>query len=686
MEDGEAKDETMPAPVSIMAKPEDISDIQNLGNGTKIDNLIEQLVSTSKDYIEEFSNLNNQFKESNRIFFSDLDVFKNSLIKKYSENADPNEKLSLKNKSLDEDARFRAITEKPIQLINKITTLYSTLFDMVKSNMKILSQFLNIGKKLEEGKPLEDFFGEQFNDIVNGWLFLKLDFDNFNVNEALAKSEFDENFRNFLTKANKKKSLKIYFDHMKGEVESEETKKKYTAERKLLKDNAANVTKLTLKNTGDFSKILDTKLEFPKLKKLIYENGRIEESEFTIKQTMPNLEKLSIKFSPNLNIFIIEKIPPKIKELYLENCNFINDDFQNLIEKVFTDKHIILSTLEILSFAGNNLTKVDFSRLKSKVIYQKLKEMNFKKNKLYKFIYNPENFPKLKFINCSKNNFNKSYFKGHKIMSLESGNGFLFEPDLCKSYYDNLKKKICTKDELPYLFNYLNISFMPKYLSQNYFNDFVLNPQLMQRIKKLDLSYNTINCHTFFKYIQKNNNFIHLHSLNLNGNEIDDTFFENLMSNNVFPRLQHLYLNSNLIGDPKIKVKYKDDVQIPPEDQSEKDRNLVYKLRLMYKFIEQMPYLSKLTITKNPISEFFSVTKGTDADKSEKYIKKDLNGKIMVNCLFSMLIKVRDELLTNEYDKEKRKGFNLKFDCRSNVNKNSENYPYSDKPFVKKKN
>ena len=68
-----------------------------------------------------------------------------------------------------------------------------------------------------------------------------------------------------------------------------------------------------MKNTGDFSKILDTKLEFPKLKKLIYENGKIEESEFTIKQTMPNLEKLSIKFSPNFQIFIIEKILPKIK-------------------------------------------------------------------------------------------------------------------------------------------------------------------------------------------------------------------------------------------------------------------------------------------------------------------------------------------------------------------------------------
>ena len=686
MEDYEAKDGTMPAPVSIMAKPEDISDVEKTGSGTKIDNLIEQLVSTSKEYTEEFSTLSNQFKESNRVFFSDLDIFKDSLLKKYSERANPNEKLSLKNKKLDEDSHFLSITEKPIQLITKITTLYSTLFDMVKSNMKILSQFLNIGKKLEEGKPLEDFFGEQFNDIVNSWLFLKLDFDNFNVNEALTKSEFDENFKSFLTKTNKKKSLKLYFEHAKNETENEETKKKYTAERKLLKDNATNVTKLTLKNTCYFSKIIDTKLEFPKLKKLIYVNGVIEESEFTIRETMPNLEKISIKFSPNFQVYIIEKIPPKIQELYLENCNFINDDFQNLIRTVFTEKHPALNNLEILSLAGNHLTKVDFSHLKAKMIYQKLQEMNFKKNKLYKFIYNPENFPQLKFINLSKNNFNKTCFKGSKIMGMESGNAFLFEPDLCKSYYDDLKKKICTKDELPYVFDYLNISFMPKYLSTNYFIDFELNPQLMQKLRKLDLSYNTINCITFFKYLEKNNNFIHLHSLNLNGNEIDDTFFEKLLKNNVFPKLEHLYLNSNLIGDTNVKIKYKDDIEIPQEHRAEKDKNLVYKLRLMYKFIEQMPYLNKLTITKNPIAEFYSVTKGTDADKSDKYIKRDINGKIAVNCLFSMLIKIRDELLTNPYDKEKRKGFNLKFDCRSNVNKNSENYPYSERPIEKKKN
>ena len=36
--------------------------------------------------------------------------------------------------------------------------------------------------------------------------------------------------------------------------------------------------------------------------------------------------------------------------------------------------------------------------------------------------------------------------------------------------------------------------------------------------------------------------------------------------------------------------------------------------------------------------------------------------------------------------KKKRNNFNPRFDCRSNVNRNSENYPYADKPIVFKKN
>ena len=681
------KGEDMPAPTSsqeITPQPQEVAKPGAAGSGTEIDNALEQLESSSKKFTEEFSALCDEFKVKNKNFLNDIDLFRENLEKKYGQE-NPNEKVTLKNKALDSDSRFRTMTEKPIQLVNKMTVLYTSLFEMVKSNMNILSHFLNTAKDLDKRKDLKDFFSEEFKNIVDSWLVMKLDFDNLNINEALNNANVDDNFRNFIVKVYKKKSLKIYVHHMKGEIENEESKKKFKEEKKSLNENAPNLTKLTWKNAGDLNKVIDKTMKYPKLKNFSFENGKINDEDFTFVQQMPNLEKLSIKYVPNFQVeILIQNLPQKLKMLYLEKLNFVNDDFKIILKKFNYNKDI-LANLEVFSLAGNNITKADFTILSSKIVYQSLVEINLKKNKLYKFLYNPENFPKLKFINCCKNNFNKSYFKdAGKIMSLESGNGFLFEPDLCRSYYDSLKKKICSSDDLPYLFDYLNISFMPKFLSKDYFRDFGLNEQLMNKLKKLDLSYNGINCTEFFAIIEKNNNFSHLHSLNLNGNNIDDTFFEKIMKNNAFPKLEHLYLNSNRIGDTNVKVQYRDDIPIDKEHQQEKEKNLVFKLRLLYKFIEQTPHLNKLTITKNPISEFYSVVKGENADKSDKFIKRDNSGKIAINCLFSMLIKIRDELLTSDFDKEKRKGFNLKFDCRSNVNKNSENYPYNDKPFIKK--
>ena len=681
------KGEDMPAPTSSQEatpQPQEVAKPGAAGSGTEIDNALEQLESSSKKFTEEFSALCDEFKVKNKNFLNDIDLFRENLEKKYGQE-NPNEKVTLKNKALDSDSRFRTMTEKPIQLVNKMTVLYTSLFEMVKSNMNILSHFLNTAKDLDKRKDLKDFFSEEFKNIVDSWLVMKLDFDNLNINEALNNANVDDNFRNFIVKVYKKKSLKIYVHHMKGEIENEESKKKFKEEKKSLNENAPNLTKLTWKNAGDLNKVIDKTMKYPKLKNFSFENGKINDEDFTFVQQMPNLEKLSIKYVPNFQVeILIQNLPLKLKMLYLEKLNFVNDDFKIILKKFNYNKDI-LANLEVFSLAGNNITKADFTILSSKIVYQSLVEINLKKNKLYKFLYNPENFPKLKFINCCKNNFNKSYFKdAGKIMSLESGNGFLFEPDLCRSYYDSLKKKICSSDDLPYLFDYLNISFMPKFLSKDYFRDFGLNEQLMNKLKKLDLSYNGINCTEFFAIIEKNNNFSHLHSLNLNGNNIDDTFFEKIMKNNAFPKLEHLYLNSNRIGDTNVKVQYRDDIQIDKEHQQEKEKNLVFKLRLLYKFIEQTPHLNKLTITKNPISEFYSVVKGENADKSDKFIKRDNSGKIAINCLFSMLIKIRDELLTSDFDKEKRKGFNLKFDCRSNVNKNSENYPYNDKPFIKK--
>ena len=147
-----------------------------------------------------------------------------------------------------------------------------------------------------------------------------------------------------------------------------------------------------------------------------------------------------------------------------------------------------------------------------------------------------------------------------------------------------------------------------------------------------------------------------------------------------------MYLNSNKIGDINTKIEYRDQAPIDKKYAKDKDKELVYKLRLIYKFIQKYNCITKLTITKNPISEFYSVIpeQNKNADKSDKYIKRDENKNIIINCLFSLLVKIRDELIKNEREKGGRNYFNLRFDCRSNVNRNSDNYPYSDIPIIYK--
>ena len=417
--------------------------------------------------------------------------------------------------------------------------------------------------------------------------------------------------------------------------------------------------------------------KFEKLKSFIVKNSKITKVDLLKK--MPELIELSIKSSPNLTIDFLEYLPLKIQKLYLEKNNFINNDFKNIFN-FYLSKNDIASNLQCLSFAGNILTRIDLSAPKTK--FPNLIELDFRKNKICKIFINSESFPNLKFVNCCKNCLNKSYLKHLKnVISLESVNGYLLEPEFCEPYYKKLKEKLMNKDKVLFRMKYLNISHMPRVQSLEYFISFNMVKNVTKYLKKLDLSYNKLNNKTFFKFMNDNQKFESLRTLNLNANDIDDTFFENKNFQNIFCNLEHLYLNSNKIGDMETGIEYKDDLPID-DIYNDKDKKLIYKLRAIYKFIEDNKYLTKLTITKNPISEFYSVVQEpkNDADKSGKYIKRDINGMIIINCLFSLCIKIRDELLSpNERDT-----FNLRFDCRSNVNKNSSNYPYSDKPFVYK--
>lgn len=660
-------------------------------NLKEIQDAISQIESISYSSCDYLQSLSKDFSEKNNCFLKEINLYKDNMISKYSNLFNLYDKPSQKEEGL--GTGFKLATEKHIQLMRKIHEIYFQIFSSIKQNIEILTKFLNkfsnISQNIDKRRPIQEFLLEEFNNIVDCWLFMKIDFEKFDFNEALNKCHLDQNFKSFVTKVSKNKNFILNIVCPKGEIldpkEQKKLKEKKDNAIKLLIDNKSNLTKLHMENVGNVISYTGDKLEFFKLKKFYVQNATINSG--SLFKMMKNLEKLTIKSCPSIQIDLLEYLPPKIKKLYLEKNNYVNYEFENILKGILSNNKNILENLEYLSFAGNNLTRIDLSMLSAKTIFKGLVRMDFHKNKIYKFIYNPDNFPNLKFINCCKNNLNKSYLSEmKKLGSLESGNGFLFEPDLCQKYYNKLKIKLEKENDL-FISKYLNISYMPKIQTSYYFENFLINEQIIINLTKLDLSYNGLDCNTFFKFVDQNKGFINLRSLNLNGNDLDDTFFEKLLEKNIFNKLQHLYLNSNRIGYNKVTINYKDDISIDAKYTSNAEKQLVFKLRLIYKFIEKNSYLNKLTITKNPISEYYSVVQEqkNNADKSDKYIQRDENNNIIINCLFSLLVKIRDELLKKEGDIIERNSFNLRFDCRSNVNKNSENYPYSDKPIVFKK-
>ena len=181
-------------------------------------------------------------------------------------------------------------------------------------------------------------------------------------------------------------------------------------------------------------------------------------------------------------------------------------------------------------------------------------------------------------------------------VGLESVNCFLFDIDLCQQYYNNLKETLMSEGKVKFKMKYLNISHMPKAQSLEYFNSFKMVENVYHNLKKLDLSNNKLDCKTFFIFINDNQKFENLRTLNLNANDIDDSFFEKKNFQDMFCRLDHLYLNSNKIGDMNTNLAYQDNIPIDEKYQSFNAKKLIYKLRLIYHFFLLNKHLTKLTI------------------------------------------------------------------------------------------
>ena len=658
----------------------------------KIIKSIEDLHSFSINYfISEICDIRNDYQ----IFYSELNNNINKNASKMVKYFKLEEVLNGKEDKEKRDMVLKINSDK-ITILKMILSTHSQIIETIKQNIKCLKTFLSICQTFDKN-TIHQFYEKEFDNIARNWLILKLNFEKFNFSKTLGDSNLDQNFKDFILKTCQCKNLsmtiqnpKYYFgeDNKKITLSAEEEKKRRLKKEndiKTISENQNNIIKLKMKNINEVDGYFIKTTSFTKMKGLLLENITLKNYNFLY--LFPYLAKLKIKSCQSLEIDIFRNMSTNLRKLYLIRNGFVNYEFQIIVKDYLLKSQSIRDNLEILSFASNNISKIDFTQIinNNMEIFRALKEMDFRKNKLTKFIYNKEIFPSLNFINLCDNNFNKENFGDiNDIIILESGNNYLMDTKYMKEYYEKLYKTISNNNTIS--ISYLNISYLPGKFSKEYFLNLKISPSILIGLKKLNLSYNKLTCESLFNFINIIKEPINLKKLNLNGNELNDTFFETYLEKNIssfFPKLEHLSLSSNKIGDNKDEIKYKDNLPIS-ENNFIKE---IYKLRMIYKFIEINKNLTKINITKNPISDIYTIVpeEKKNADISPKYIVKDKEGNIIINGFFSFLIKIRDELIENGKENTGREGFNIKFDCRSNINKYSENYPYADKPIIFKK-
>ena len=516
-------------------------------------------------------------------------------------------------------------------VLEKIFNLHNQIMKTIEENFKILYRFLDIPKYLLRDKPVHEFLNDNLEYILKCWLFPKLDLDKFNITKALKKSNLDSNYKNLITSLSKNTNFVLNITKKKDNEQEEN-------DIKTIDENSKKLGKIQFNNVDDYEKYLPENSTFNELQTLIIKNVKkisLKDTQKKLCERFPALIKLSCL---NCKIEGFDKrinFPKNLKKLSIENCFLINDDFNSIFQSlVLSDE--IRNNLEYISFAQNNITKVDLNQFiyQQKHTFYEIREFNFRKNNIFKFSFVPEFFPELRVINCCFNNFSRPIFSqlNDKILVLLNNNIYLSDNNLRNDYFNKLNNQI-SKFDYPSKFLSFNSLFSKSY---NKLNEISISGNIMIAIKILDLSYCSLTNDMVFEFFNKNTGCFNLSNLYLKGNEINDNFFDLFISKNMhdtFRKLQSINLYDNYIEGTNLDK--------------------------IYDFIVKNKNLSFINICNNPISDNYQME--TNNFNINEEIKNPVDTK---NDLDLFIKKLNIDLpKIDKVTNSNRDNFRMKFDC-----------------------
>ena len=607
---------------------------------------------------------------------------------KLNNNQEENAKNSKKD---NKEILIQKYTKDYIEQLQKIINIHQQIFKNIKNTISIFYNFLDISKFIGKEKPINEFFSKEFKNIIENWLFMQIDLENFDFTKAINESSFDTDLKSLLLNTRKNKNFimnisnptkymkicKKNFDKLHPD-KARKLSLLYEKNKKIMTENHDNLFKLKMRNVFYIDKYFEPDVVYNKIKFLKFDNvtfANQDEKQKEFLKNMPSLEKLMINSSNNFDISLLKDLSKSLIKLSLTKNGFVDFEFKNIMENYLVKSEHIRKNLQYLSFSDNYLSNINLNQIVylPKHSFLSLKELDFKNNKIFQFMIDPNYFPDLKCINCCYNYLTKNSFEQYEdILTLLSGNIFLSQKQSAENYFTNLSRKLNT---YTITLTYLNLSYIPKEISNDYLNNIIINDSILINLRKLDLSYNNLVCDTIINFFNNNKSCFCLKSLNLSNNLLDANFFEKYLEaglNKQISKLKYIKLDSNKFGSF-------DDIDESPEKQNEEYIKLI---RSLYKFIYENKNLVDLTITKNDLCNnliVMNIEENANNFNFNDYVVRDKNGKIEIRCFYSFLWKIRIEMNEeNKKDKsEIRPLFNIKFDCRNSINKNSDDFEFN---------
>ena len=682
--------------LNILTEEDEIVSRETLNSiyGDNYDIIKLKLLDTENEAINYLTDTISVLQVKYKNFNTDINTHFRDLTSKITDafKLNNNQEENAKNSKKDnKEILIQKYTKDYIEQLQKIINIHQQIFKNIKNTISIFYNFLDISKFIGKEKPINEFFSKEFKNIIENWLFMQIDLENFDFTKAINESSFDTDLKSLLLNTRKNKNFimnisnptkymkicKKNFDKLHPD-KARKLSLLYEKNKKIMTENHDNLFKLKMRNVFYIDKYFEPDVVYNKIKFLKFDNvtfANQDEKQKEFLKNMPSLEKLMINSSNNFDISLLKDLSKSLIKLSLTKNGFVDFEFKNIMENYLVKSEHIRKNLQYLSFSDNYLSNINLNQIVylPKHSFLSLKELDFKNNKIFQFMIDPNYFPDLKCINCCYNYLTKNSFEQYEdILTLLSGNIFLSQKQSAENYFTNLSRKLNT---YTITLTYLNLSYIPKEISNDYMNNIIINDSILINLRKLDLSYNNLVCDTIINFFNNNKSCFCLKSLNLSNNLLDASFFEKYLEaglNKQISKLKYIKLDSNKFGSF-------DDIDESPEKQNEEYIKLI---RSLYKFIYENKNLVDLTITKNDLCNnliVMNIEENANNFNFNDYVVRDKNGKIEIRCFYSFLWKIRIEMNEeNKKDKsEIRPLFNIKFDCRNSINKNSDDFEFN---------